>query len=54
MIFLIPIVSFVVSFIIFPAMIPRLKRAGIVGYNMNNDRQEVIPEMGEFVPARLS
>jgi UDP-N-acetylglucosamine--dolichyl-phosphate N-acetylglucosaminephosphotransferase len=51
MIFLIPIVSFVISFIIFPVMILRLKRAGIVGNNMNNDRQGEIPEMGGVVTA---
>lgn len=51
MIFLIPIVSFVVSFIIFPVMISRFKRAGIVGKNMNNSRQEEIPEMGGLITA---
>ncbi len=49
MIFLIPIVSFVISFITFPVMIPRLKRAGIVGKNMNNNEQEEIPEMGGLI-----
>ena len=51
MIFLIPIVSFVISFIIFPVMIPRFKRAGIVGKNMNNNGQEEIPEMGGLITA---
>jgi UDP-N-acetylglucosamine--dolichyl-phosphate N-acetylglucosaminephosphotransferase len=51
MIFLIPIVSFVVSFIIFPVMISRFKRAGITGKNMNNSIQEEIPEMGGLITA---
>jgi UDP-N-acetylglucosamine--dolichyl-phosphate N-acetylglucosaminephosphotransferase len=51
MIFLIPIVSFVTSFFIFPIIIPRFKRAGIVGKNMNNGRQEEIPEMGGIIAA---
>jgi len=49
MIFLIPIVSFIISFIIFPVMIPRFKREGIVGKNMNNGGQEEIPEMGGLI-----
>ena len=51
MIFLIPIVSFVVSFFAFPLIIPRLKREGIVGKNMNSEKQEEIPEMGGLVIA---
>jgi len=51
MIFLIPIVSFVVSFVIFPIMIPRFKKAGIVGKNMNISTQEEIPEMGGLIMA---
>ena len=51
MIFLIPTVSFVVSFVVFPIIIPRLKRAGIMGKNMNNDNQEEIAEMGGLVTA---
>lgn len=51
MIFLIPIVSFVISFVIFPVMISRLKSAGIVGKNMNNNGHEEIPEMGGIVTA---
>ena len=51
MIFLIPIVSFVVSFVAFPIMIPRLKKAGIVGRNMNSEKQEEIPEMGGLIIA---
>lgn len=51
MIFLIPIVSFVVSFVAYPAIIPRLKRAGIVGKNMNSEKQEEIPEMGGLIIA---
>ncbi|MCG2790824.1 MAG: hypothetical protein L6305_03630 [Actinomycetia bacterium] len=51
MIFLIFIVSFIVSFISFPIVIPRLKEAGIVGKNMNSESQEEIPEMGGLVIA---
>jgi len=49
MIFLIFIVSFIVSFISFPIIIPRLRGAGIVGKNMNSESQEEIPEMGGLV-----
>jgi len=51
MVFLIFIVSFAVSFVGFPIIIPRLKRAGIVGKNMNSEKQEEIPEMGGLVIA---
>lgn len=51
MIFLIFLVSFVVSFVEFPIIIPRLKRAGITGKNMNSEKQEEIPEMGGLVIA---
>ena len=51
MVFLIFIVSFAVSFAGFPIAIPRLKRAGIVGKNMNSKEQEEIPEMGGLVLA---
>jgi len=51
MVFLIFIVSFAVSFAGFPLAIPRLKRAGIVGKNMNSKEQEEIPEMGGLVMA---
>jgi UDP-N-acetylglucosamine--dolichyl-phosphate N-acetylglucosaminephosphotransferase len=51
MIFLIFIVSFVVSFVGFPIIIPRLKRAGIVGKNMNSNSKEEIPEMGGLMIA---
>jgi len=51
MIFLILIVSFAVSFFVFPLMIPRLKRSGIVGINMNSEKHEEIPEMGGLVIA---
>jgi len=51
MVFLIFLVSFVVSFVAFPVIIPRLKRAGIVGKNMNSEKQEEIPEMGGLVMA---
>ncbi len=49
MVFLIFIVSFAVSFAGFPIVIPRLKKAGIVGKNMNSEKQEEIPEMGGLV-----
>ncbi len=51
MIFLIFMVSFIVSFISLPIVIPRLKKAGIVGKNMNSESQEEIPEMGGLVIA---
>lgn len=51
MVFLIFIVSFAVSFVGFPIIIPRLKRAGITGKNMNSEKQEEIPEMGGLVIA---
>ena len=46
MIFLIFLVSFTVSFAGFPIIIPRLKKAGIVGKNMHSEKQEEIAEMG--------
>jgi UDP-N-acetylglucosamine--dolichyl-phosphate N-acetylglucosaminephosphotransferase len=51
MIFLIFLVSFIASFAGFPIIIPRLKRAGIVGKNMNSEKQEEIAEMGGLVIA---
>jgi len=51
MIFLIFLVSFVVSFVGFPTIIRRLERAGIVGKNMNSEKQEEIAEMGGLVTA---
>ena len=51
MVFLIFIVSFTTCFIGFPIVIPRLKRAGIVGMNMNSKSKEEIPEMGGIVIA---
>ena len=51
MVFLIFVVSFAVSFVGFPIVIPRLKKAGIVGKNMNSEKQEEIPEMGGLVIA---
>jgi UDP-N-acetylglucosamine--dolichyl-phosphate N-acetylglucosaminephosphotransferase len=41
--------SFLVTFLGFPIIIPRLIRAGITGKNMNSDKQEEIPEMGGLV-----
>ena len=51
MIFLIFIVSFGVSFVGFPITIPRLKKAGIVGKNMNSEKQEEVAEMGGLMLA---
>jgi len=51
MIFLIFIVSFAVSFVGFPIVILRLKKAGVVGKNMNSEKQEEITEMGGLVIA---
>ena len=51
MVFLIFLVSFAVSFVGFPIIIPRLKKAGIVGKNMHSEKQEEIPEMGGLVIA---
>ena len=46
---LIFIISYTVTFFIFPTIIPRLKEIGIVGKNMNSDKQEEIPEMGGLI-----
>ena len=43
------LISFLASFVLFPAMIIRLKRAGIVGKNMNSEIQEEVAEMGGLV-----
>jgi len=51
MVFLIFIVSFAACFVGFPIVIPRLKKAGIVGKNMNSEKQEEIAEMGGLVIA---
>ncbi|PKP58071.1 hypothetical protein CVT91_09300 [Candidatus Atribacteria bacterium HGW-Atribacteria-1] len=51
MVFLIFLVSFIASFAGFPIIIPRLKRAGIIGKNMNSEKQEEIAEMGGLVIA---
>ncbi len=51
MVFLIFIVSFIVSFAGFPIVIPRLKSAGIVGKNMNSEKEEEIAEMGGLLIA---
>ena len=51
MVFLIFIVSFAVSFAGFPIVIPLLKKAGIVGKNMNSEKQEEIAEMGGLIIA---
>jgi len=45
------IISYMVTFFSFPIVIPRLKKAGIVGKNMNSEKQEKIPEMGGLVIA---
>ncbi|HER24674.1 MAG TPA: UDP-N-acetylglucosamine--dolichyl-phosphate N-acetylglucosaminephosphotransferase [Candidatus Atribacteria bacterium] len=43
------LVSFFTSIILFPVMIFRLKKAGIVGKNMNSEKQEEVAEMGGLV-----
>jgi len=43
------LISFLVSFILFPAMIIRLKKVGIVGKNMNREIKEEVAEMGGLV-----
>ncbi len=48
---LIFVISYIVTFFSFPIMIPRLKKAGIVGKNMNSEKQEKIPEMGGLIIA---
>ena len=42
-------ISFIISFILFPSMIFRLKKAGIIGKNMNSEKQEEVAEMGGLV-----
>lgn len=49
MLILILLISFLASFVLFPAMIIRLKKAGIVGKNMNSAIQEEVAEMGGLV-----
>lgn len=46
MLILILFISFIISFILFPVMIFRLKKAGIVGKNMNSKIREEVAEMG--------
>ena len=43
------IISYTVTFFSFPIIIPRLKKAGIVGKNMNSEEQEEVPEMGGLI-----
>lgn len=43
------LISFFASFVLFPAMIIRLKKAGIVGKNMHSTIQEEVAEMGGLV-----
>jgi UDP-N-acetylglucosamine--dolichyl-phosphate N-acetylglucosaminephosphotransferase len=49
MLILILLISFIISFILFPSMIFRLKKGGIVGKNMNSETQEEVAEMGGLV-----
>ena len=49
MLVIILLISFVASFVLFPAMIIRLKKAGIVGKNMHSPIQEEVAEMGGLV-----
>ena len=46
MIFAVLVASFLVSFVTVPVLIPRLRRAGIVGRDMHKPGQPEIPEMG--------
>jgi len=43
------LISFIISFLLFPAMIFRLKKVGIVGKNMHSVIQEEVAEMGGLV-----
>jgi UDP-N-acetylglucosamine--dolichyl-phosphate N-acetylglucosaminephosphotransferase len=43
------LISFIASFVLFPAMIFRLKKARIVGKNMHSEIQEEVAEMGGLV-----
>jgi len=49
MVILILLISFIASFVLFPSMIFRLKKSGIVGKNMNSEKQEEVAEMGGLV-----
>lgn len=49
MLILILLISFIISFILFPSMIFRLKKSGIVGKNMHSAIQEEVAEMGGLV-----
>jgi len=49
MLIVILLISFLASFVLFPSMIFRLKKSGIVGKNMNSEKQEEIAEMGGLV-----
>ena len=49
MLILILLISFLASFVLFPVMIFRLKKVGIVGKNMNSEKQEEVAEMGGLV-----
>jgi len=49
MLIIILLISFIISFVLFPAMIFRLKKAGIVGKNMHSAIQEEVTEMGGLV-----
>lgn len=48
---LIFLISFITTFLMFPAAIPRLKRAGITGKDMNKPHQPQVAEMGGLVLA---
>jgi len=49
MLVIILLISFIISFILFPSMIFRLKKAGIVGKNMHSAIREEVAEMGGLV-----
>ena len=46
---LVAFVSFLITFLAFPVIIPRLKKVGIIGKNMHSEKQEEVPEMGGMV-----
>jgi len=43
------VISYTVAFFGFPIIIPRLKKARIVGKNMNSKAREEVPEMGGLI-----
>lgn len=48
-VFVIFAISFMVTFLLFPVAIPRLKKAGIIGEDMNKPEKPAVAEMGGLV-----